>query len=330
MMISNKNVFLAGVLLALLHGCLNIGNHVIKLDELSKQDGYDSAIVYYPNYMDDDAWVDVDLFFRYRLYDCRMVLRDSSLLNSLYNGVNQVIQRDSLYRRRADCELAILAYSRNHVDTIAFDIGPFLAQINGIPFSDSILFWWTVDRVSERDSIWAKRQIGWRILIDKADDNKPDRDRNENYLGHWTLERNLMLPERSSHCYDSVRVYYSDCLSDIRCFGVWTTEYYLRYKVYDKEIIVKSISDLDSLHEGLNHVLNRDIISATDEAMDAFIVIRAFYGDKSDIIAMGCSPNILELNGVQYAGQEVFRWAVDLISRQDRVWARANEELTTR
>lgn len=271
---------------------------------------YDSARVYYIDDINRYMQWDTQLYLRHKKYDKTFIVRDSSHIDSLYKYVKVVSDKDSLFYRKADAHIVVLGFHNDRTDTLSFDCGPFVSEINGIPYSDKQLFKWVVNRIAEYDSAWGKQNIKDLILTKEAIEvfKYPDKSSNN-------------PPVISEFIADSIKVFYTydfnaDRFSDI------DARTFVRSKAYDSDITVLNHAYLESLHHIINKTIKQNPIEKA--YLDAFIVVLSYAKDKADTLSLSNVPCEIEIDRAVYPDKEVFWQVIDIISKLDSVWTDKN------
>ena len=275
--------------------------------------GYDSVYVYYIDRIDAYTGCDTKRFMSKRIYDDNVItVRNALYLDSLHQEINSAIQEDSLFYREADPCIVIIAHSKDRIDTISLDRGPFLVEINGVSYSRGDLFWWGVDRIGEQDSTWAKCNKKELDIVSAAVDV---------YIPRETALQSS--PDIAKYRIDSAKVYYSRKLNADRFISL-DARYFLSKKFYDGTITIIDPVHLDKLYHDMRDCLKQEI--REDPYLDAFIVVVTTSQDKADTLAVSSNPYAVEINGHVYPDNDLFWWAIERISEKDNSWAKTNKD----
>lgn len=308
------NIIFKGIIaLALVSGCL-YGSHTYqKVSHREKNRmGIDSAKVYYIN--DLTRYVDWDAkhFINNKKYDCVLVVKDSIFLDSLFHGINRVLQEDSLFLRNADAHFVVLVFSGEKTDTLSFDCGPFVVEINGTPYHEKSLFWWPIERISEIDSSWTQNNSSYLSLLPNTEDIIKFRDKPR-----------MTIPTTSKHVYDSAKVYYAGCLEENACAGQ-DIRTFMRYHCYNGSITVTDSMDLNKLHLLMKTALKQDMLNIP--YIEVSMIVYAYSQDKIDTLACGNYPHLVEINGGVLPDESLFWWPIEQIVEKNASWGADNKK----
>ena len=300
--------------LILLSGCNCNGTGLKqRLSESDIKRGYDSVNVYYIDRIEAYTGCDARSFMRKRIYNDNVItVKNALYLDSLYKGVTSALHEDLILYREADPGIVIIAHSRDRIDTISLDRGPFLVEINGSSYSRGDLFWWGVDRIVEQDSTWAMCNKKELDIVRTAVDV---------YIPRESALRSS--PDIAKYRIDSAKVFYSRELNVDRFMSL-DTRIFLRKQLYDDAITILEPVHLDKLYHDMRRCLKQE--RWEDPYLDAFIVVVTTSQDKADTLAFSSNPYAVEIDGFVYPDNELFWWAVDRISELDDSWTIINKD----